>query len=80
MKEADLGGSAGLLVPAFLILYLSLPYSDEGEWQSMVQLRSRSSYLMERIMIKLFCSYLGCGKSLSCRAIAPDVVVDLLCP
>lgn len=34
----------------FRILYLSLPYSDsdEGEWQSLVPLRSRSSYLMER--------------------------------
>lgn len=59
----------------------SVPVSSlfgwEGERQSLVQLRSRSS---ERIMIKFFCSALGCRKSLSCRAIAPDVVVDLLCP
>lgn len=53
--------------------YLSLPYSDEGEWQSLVQLRSRSS---ERRMKKVLFSFFGCGKSLSCRAIAPDAVVD----
>ena len=49
MKEADLGGSARLVVPVYFVYYLSLPYSDsdEGEWQSLVQLRSRSSYLME---------------------------------
>lgn len=37
----------------------SLSFSDEGEWQSLVQLRSRSSYLIERVMLKLFFSYLG---------------------
>jgi len=46
---------------------------NEGEWQSLVQLRSRSSYLIERFSIFV----LGCRKSLSCRAIAPDAVVDL---
>lgn len=37
----------------------SLSFSDEGEWQSLVQLRSRSSYLIERVMLKFFFSYLG---------------------
>jgi hypothetical protein len=32
----------------------SLSFSDEGEWQSLVQLRSRSSYLIERVMLKFF--------------------------
>ncbi|KAL8223745.1 hypothetical protein R6Q57_019220 [Mikania cordata] len=37
----------------------SLSFSDEGEWQSLVQLRSKSSYLIERVMLKFFFSYLG---------------------